>query len=182
MSDQSDYKLNMKLPNGAEFQAEGDRDTVKELFALFLEAQKGSVAPIAPITPPKPKAEDALGLTPPPTPNAEPLDRALLDRLFSQDRLGNISLRALPRGDDRDADAMLAMLYGFSVLRGDTAVTAARLMSSARQSGIQNIRLYRVIARNSQYITESGTGKGKRYGLNNPGMKQAEAILKATLE
>ena len=181
--DDPTFRLNTKLPNGAEFDMTGDKDTVKEMFALFLDAQKGVVAPVQLAAQPiiKPTVEETLGLNPPPLGDTA-LDRALLDRLFAQDRLGNVSLRALPRGEDRDADAMLAILYGFAVLRGDTAVTAARLMSSARQSGIQNIRLYRVIARSSQFVTESGTGKGKRYGLNNPGMRQAEAILKATLE
>jgi hypothetical protein len=180
------YRLNVKLPAGGEFEAEGSEETVKELFAQFLDV-------IRSIPQPAISSQAAANQTSQPAsadPQAEAtitaratseMDRASLDRLFSMDRTGTVSLRALPRGDERDAEALLALLFGFNALRGDTDVTAVRLMRAAKQSGIQVERLDRIIGSQSQYINSAGFGKGKRYGLNNPGLVRAQEILVSIL-
>jgi hypothetical protein len=115
-------------------------------------------------------------------PGQDAVDRVLLDRLFALDRLGNVSLRALPRGEDRDGDTLIAILFGFARLRNETSVTADRLMKSARQSGLAaDMRMSRVLARQQHFVTRSGAKKSTRYGLNNPGMRRAEEILKSIL-
>lgn len=181
------YRLAVKLPAGAEFEAEGNEETVKELFQQFLEAVR-----MVPTPAPVPatatnkiiplqddlelEAGDAM-----PSPAAMTIDRVTLDRLFAIDRTGTVSLKALPRGEDRGAEALVALLYGFNVMRGETDVTAVRLMKAARQSGIQVARLDRTISTQERFINSAGFGKGKRYGLNNPGLNRAQEILLSIL-
>jgi hypothetical protein len=171
----SQNKFNIELPNGAKFIAEGDATLVRELFQDWKEMSRALATPTSPKPDPDPPGdkENADG--------ARHIPGTLFDRVYSQDRLGNVSLKALPRGEDKESEALLLILYGFSALRNETSVTADRLSKSARQSGIQNIRLHRVIARQTQYITESGTKKGKRYGLNNPGLKKGAELLENLL-
>jgi hypothetical protein len=174
------YKLVIKLPTGGEFQGEGPEAAVKEDYARFLEAVK-SVVPV----PPSGNMSVVQPLNQPLAPRSEAAaivtegaaDRSLLDRLFSVDRTGTVSLRALPRSERRDADTLLVLLYGFQALKGEHAVTSGRLMKAARQSGIQADRIDRILASQSAFVTAAGFKKGRRYGLNNPGARRAEEIL-----
>jgi hypothetical protein len=181
--DDASHKITVKLPNGAEFFAEGTEASVKESFASFLEALKSNGASTGPLrleqfagtAEPEPRTGDVSSGP------AVYLDAAVLERLFRMEPNGDVTLTALPRGPQKEVDALLGLLFGFATLRHQTAVSATRLMRAAKQSGVQPARLDRVLARQGQFITESGTGKGKRYGLNNPGRRRAEEILAGIL-
>ncbi len=187
--DQSNHKLSIKLPNGAEFAAEGSEETIRELFTQFttIVAATKSDMPTKPTDVQPQEKASAIPATQPPAADvngggAAPsdIDATTMQRIFVSAG-PNISLRALPKGSDAEASALLALLYGFAKLKNESTVTAARLQIGARQSGVQIDRMYRIIGRQSQYIVESGAGKGKRYGLNNPGLKRAEEIIRGIL-
>src|SRR5207237_7434187 len=116
------------------------------------------------------------------TANVVPDSDIPLDRLFTQEDYYGVALSAKPKTDDAEADGMLAILYGFAVLRKETAVTAMRLQRAVVKSGLSTPRLGRTINKHAAYITESGRDKGKRYGLNNPGMAKARETLAGILD
>jgi hypothetical protein len=174
--------VTIKLPNGAEFSATGSEEHVQELFKQFM-ALMSATAATTPATPERARGHiDERHDRTSDQPTVSGVSADLMSRLFAQDRLGTISLTALPPGDERQTDIMIAILYGYAKLRNETTVTADRLMKSARQSGVSgDVRLNRIIAKGEQYVTSSGQKKGTKYGLNNPGMRRAEEILNGIL-
>jgi hypothetical protein len=170
-----DYKLNVKFPNGAEFNCEGSEAAVRDAFDHFLRAL--AQASIIEAPSPNERLKEAITSTVETSAiNERTVDSGVINRLFATDGV-NVSLRALPPGEKRDADALILIVYGFRVLKGEVDVTSGRLAICARQSGIQADRMDRLIAQNSQFVTTAGFKKGRRYGLNNPGLKQAEELL-----
>jgi hypothetical protein len=171
------YKLQVKIGT-AEFSAEGPEKSVKEQFNAFLEAVK--TAPLA-----TPGVNQGIGTNnnnPPLLPNAEGIDQAILNRIFTYDEeKGAVSLRILPRTDQREADAIMILLYGFRQLTNKMDVSSSDLMKSARQSGLQFNRLDHTISTYKNLITEGGLRRGKRYGLNNQGVNHAVQIIRGIL-
>src|SRR5712664_3787251 len=96
------HRIKVKLGD-AEFDAEGKPEDVKAQYDAFLKLlaslPKTQAFPTKPATPDKP--------TPP---SSGEVERGLLDRVY---RSGDdvLSLAALPTGEAREADAMLALLY-----------------------------------------------------------------------
>jgi hypothetical protein len=163
-------KVHFTLPNGATFNAEGSEEHVKETLALFRELLDKT--PTAPAKAQKPAGNG----------HSTDGDSDLpLDRLFTQDDYYGVALTAKPKTDDVDADGVVALLYGFAVLKKDANPTAIMLQRAAEKSGLNTPRLGRVTSRRTEFITESGKKKGKRYGLNNPGMAKAVEILRGIL-
>jgi hypothetical protein len=182
------YKLNVKVA-GAEFSAEGSEATVKEQFGLFLDALK-AIAPkienrsaAAALNGDNHQACTALAVTGVNTAE-QPyvLSPTILKRAFLVDSSGTVSLRVLPQTERRDADALLAILYGFRVFSERHEVGGTTLLSAAKQSGLQLDRVDRVLAVHSNLITTGGLRKGKRYGLNNRGLSTAEEIITGMFE
>ena len=167
-------KISIKLPNGAEFSAEGDQDKITALFEQFMAA--AATAPAAPL-PPAPAAA-GTGAT---VNGAGALDTDLMRRLFATDDYAGVSLLVTPTGENANLDALMAILYGFAKLLNETSPTAIRLMRAATKSGLNVPRLDRVLKGEPRYVTTSGRAKGQRYGLTNPGMARAEEILKGVL-
>jgi hypothetical protein len=196
------YRLFVELPNGAKFRAHGDADEVRtdldRFYALLLsvpkptpntttvntngngtnhsaqELQDESGDAVADAEEPR-RARAVL---------SEGLDSATLDRLFAKDRNGTVSLRALPHdGEKVDADALLALIYGATIIGKEPQVTGSRLMKAATQSGLHQVdRIDRSLSPHiGQYVTTAGFKKGRRYGLTNPGIRRAEEILTAIL-
>lgn len=178
----ADYKLNIKFPDGAEFSAEGPEAIVKEAFEAFLAARKESPPKREEPSPAKPDEQNASASRAPVADAvaAPAVSPELINRVFLTQG-ENISLRALPNGTNREADTLLLLLYGFRVLKGQMDVTSSRLAICARQSGIQMDRVDRIIGVHEQYVTKAGMRKGTKYGLNNPGIKQAEGLLTTLL-
>jgi hypothetical protein len=158
------YKLRIKL-GASEFEAEGPEETVKAQFEAFLAAASHLEQTTT--------TARAMDLGPAQGPKAD----ATVDRAFSQDREGYVSLRVLPATQDRVADALLLLLYGFRTLKQSDEVPATTLMEAARQSGLQIQRIDRSIAPHEELITKGGTRRGGRYGLNNRGIARAESLL-----
>lgn len=178
------YKLHVKLGT-AEFQAEGDKDAVREQFAAFLAALNGHARNVSADA--TDATESSLGGVPDsavetpqapkePTPTLYGLESPLLERIFATDRTGLVSLRILPRtGENRDVDALLYLLYGFAVLKQQHDVISGQLLQAARQSGIQIDRVDQVLNRRADLVTKAGYKRGSRYGLNNRGTTYAAA-------
>ncbi|HTM27723.1 MAG TPA: hypothetical protein VL225_21165 [Vicinamibacterales bacterium] len=176
-------KVNFTLPGGATFNAEGTEQYVDKLLAEFktlLERPAPASAPATPFKQDPLSWNSAFGNPFRKNPSAD--EQSLpLERLFSQDDYYGVALLAKPKTDDPDADGVLALLYGFAALRKETTVTALRLQRAAKKSGLDTPRLNRTIAKHASFITESGKGKGKCYGLNNPGATKAVEILSKLL-
>ena len=171
------HKLTIKLPNGAEFSAEGTEDSIKEMFKKFEQlwnqpapARPAPMMPTEAVVAPVAAAVAEAGA-----------ESQLMDRLFVTDDYAGVSLLAKPTGDNANGDALIALLYGFAKLLNENSPTAIKLMRAAEKSGVKVDRLDRVLNNESQWITTSGARKGKRYGLNNPGLLHAEEILKSIL-
>jgi len=181
----ADHKIQVKI-GGAEFVAEGSEQAVQDQFKAFLAVMEkvGNALPAAPTpatnSPPannhNPGLRDQGG-----QPNA--VDDALLARVFKQDDKGVVSLRALPRGENQTADALLLLLYGYAILRKETDVSIIQLGKAAKQSGCSFDRADRVLTTSGymDLVTKAGTRSGGKYGLNNRGTLKAEEILSAIL-
>jgi hypothetical protein len=170
MADDQKYRLKTRLPNGAEFEAEGSEAVVQALFEKFLAAsQAASPSRDTKILPPRPPAEE--------TPEEEKGEQsAISNRVFAQDKAGTLSLLALPKGENRDPDTVLMLLFGYHQ-KGQETVTVGVLKKAAQKSGVQLDRVDRVLAPYSSYVTKSGLRKGSRYGLNNQGLIKAQALV-----
>jgi hypothetical protein len=168
--DSSPTKIAIKLGD-AEFSAEGPASVVNAQFNAFLKAlEAGSAGAPVPKSEPKPKPEPVVSL--------QPINGELLDRVFSMEKTG-VSLKVLPSGGK--PDALVLLLYAFRRLRSEDSVTGSALMTAATRSGVQIDRVDREIAPRAELITSAGLRRGKRYGLNNRGLVEAEKILSAIL-
>lgn len=166
-------KIAIKL-GGAEFTAEGPADLVKEQFAAFMEAASRA-APTRPDGAPEARGGGSAERE---EDHVDEITAQLIDRVYG-DRGNTVSLKVLPKGGA--ADALLLLLYAFLNQRGEDEVTGAALAAAADLSGVQMGRLDRTIATRSEFITTSGVRRGKRYGLNNRGIKECERILAGIL-
>lgn len=107
---------------------------------------------------------------------------ASLERVYSQNKEGLVSLRLLPSGKEREAESLVLLLYGYRALRDIKDVKSTELMKAARQSGMQLSRLDRTLAKKKPWVIEGGRGKGKVWGLNNLGVRNAEELLRAMVK
>ncbi len=162
------FKIVVKLANGAEFNAEGQEEAVKQAYESFLQASTQLTNTQAPkIGGETGFRAEALGST---------QNQSLIDRIYRVD--GEvISLRALPKTEKPQSDVLLLLLYGYNAIKNQHDVSAVRLSQAAKQTGVQVDRLDRLIAQNSDYIVRAGFKKGVRYGINNPGTKRCEEEL-----
>jgi hypothetical protein len=187
------YRVYVELPNGAKFRAHGVADEVRtdldHFYELLIAAPTPSIAiptiNSSNVTNSNGVAHhndngngDGAAINAIPT-AADGLDTALLDRLFSKDRNGTVSLRALPHGENHETNALVALIYGAAKLANEPQVTGSRLMKAATQSGLHQVdRIDRSLSSAiGQYVTTAGFKKGRRYGLTNPGIRRAEEIL-----
>jgi hypothetical protein len=103
----------------------------------------------------------------------------LLERAFLVDKDGIVSLKALPKTANRDADALVLILYGFKSLGQEKdVIPVLALLAGARQSGLQIDRVDRTIAPNISLVNKGGQKRGGRYSLNNAGIAYAEKLLR----
>jgi hypothetical protein len=156
----------------AEFDAEGAEDTVKSQYKEFMEFLASAPKLIATAARDQEEDDDeGDGAV------VSKRQSDLLKRAFRTE--GNdVSLRVLPPGNgdgNRDADALVVLLYGFLRLNSQQEVSAMALMAAARQSGLQRERLDRVVP--ADFVNRGGHRKGVRYSLNNRGIARAEELL-----
>lgn len=165
------YKLHIKI-GPHEFHGEGPEESVKrdydEWKSLIKVAANGNV--VAPLT-----------VEPPPQGNSlSEIDQQSLTRVIISDEKRNlVSLRMLPRTDDRDGDALVLILLGHKLLRNEDEVFVTQLKPELTQSGLVVDRIDRMASRplNAGFLNKAGFGKGGRYSLTNAGLDYAKALL-----
>jgi hypothetical protein len=163
------YKLNVEIGT-SKFHAEGPEETVKEQFQQFLAVCKQTPveSPKSP-APPKPPINGNHADIPP---------TDILNAVYSTDNNGVVSLRVLPNTENRNADALLLLIYGFLVVGHLEAVPAGQLVDGVRQSGLPVDRVGRTIEQTLRdYVRSGGVRRGKRYSLNNQGRAKANELL-----
>jgi hypothetical protein len=190
------YRVFVELPNGAKFRAQGDVQNVRVDLDQFYTRMTDVKAPTVNTTANHQNGQNGNGHTAIELSGdgevqdaadasriTESLDHATLERLFTKDKNNTVSLRALPHGDNAEADALIALIYGASKLANEQQVTGSRLMKAVAQSGLHQVdRVDRFLnSQIGQFVTAAGYKKGRRYGLTNPGIRRAEDILRAIL-
>ena len=188
------YKLHVKIGN-AEFNAEGPEATIKEQFQTFINTISATTAV-------GPQTKGHTTLQEPPIPflpsvqeqnpsdfelpflssYQSTIDKSILDRVFSKDQNGIISLRIRPTGNERVPEALLMILYGYRVLCNEEEVLSNRLLEAMRQTGLPITRVDRAIVSKTDVVTKGGFRRGGKYGLNNPGIAEAEGLVNGLLK
>jgi len=111
---------------------------------------------------------------------ADQPDATELNRIYAVDQGRKVvSLKVHPTGNQRDADAVLLLLFGFAQLLNATDVLAGTIKESMALSGLRVQRIDRVIAphQTSGYVLKGGIGKGGKYRLTNTGDNRARELL-----
>ncbi len=108
------------------------------------------------------------------------LDLREVAESYSVNAVDELSLRVMPtafKERERNADALMLLLYGKLALQGKSQVTAPALLRSARQSGLALDRASRLLDRRGRYVVTEGRRRGKRYGLTAGGIRYCEDLL-----
>jgi hypothetical protein len=154
-------RMKMKIGD-AEFEADVAEDRVQPMYDQFLGMLEHRDQP----------AIGANGASAPP----KIRNRALLEQIFEVRPDGTVILKLLPKGPDKEADAMLLLLYGFYLLKNDECVLATQLFRAAEQSGFSLRRPANEYVRNGRFVVRNGQRKGSNYALNSQGLAMAQEI------
>jgi hypothetical protein len=171
------HRIKIKLGD-AEFEAEGSEQSVQAQYELFLGALERKTVK-EPGTP-TPKANGA-----PEGERRENLgafDDNMQARIFELRQDGIVALRVLPKGNDREADALILLLYGYRRLKNEENVLATHLLRAAQYSGVSVYRPAHALAVHDQFLIRGGQKKGSTYSLNNQGVTKAEEIAAKIFE
>ncbi len=158
MSDSGTCRLKLRLPNGAEMEAEGGAEFVagerREFAAMLSPRTDGS----------GPASADAAG---------GPLEPPWED--ITETRAGNIQLRAKLGGDKTERDACIVLIAASRSLLRTPKPTAAQIARWLRMSGYPISRVDRTIsaAISKGEILASGSRRARRYELSGPGLAKA---------
>jgi hypothetical protein len=172
----------IKIKHGdSEFEADVPADKVQPMYDQFLATlEKRNQAPPAPFNAGK-NNPDAK-----PNPLAQPLedqaDKQLLTRLFDLRADGIVTLRVLPKGDTKEADAFLLLLYGYRRINEQEDVLATHLLRAAELSGLAAYRPAHALAPHEHLIIRGGHKKGSTYSLNNQGIIKVQEIAARIFE
>ncbi len=161
-----------------EFDAEGDRELVSKQYDQFISTISAIFQAPKPAV--QSTAHSSNGYIQAAKPPDNPIEDGILKRVFRQD--DGLSLLAMPRTDNAEADALLVILYGFLKLENERAVTGLSLMKAAKQSGINVDRIDRTIDARGGLIQAAGNKRGRRYSLNNRGIAEAERLVREMVE
>lgn len=171
------HKLRIKIGD-AEFEAEGSQESIKLQYDAFLAAL-AATPKAAPVSPPGNSfpwnGVQGVGAAGDIGANQDQLIAKAYNADGDKDL---VSLKYLPKGDAREADALLLLLYGYSKLKGAEAVLGTQLLRAARQSGLPLDRVDRHIAKHETFLMKGGARKGMKYSLNNQGFVKAAELLK----
>lgn len=176
------HRLKVRLGSN-EFDGEGDKETVKEQYEMWLKAvtaipqqhapQANSARNSQTVT-----TNDSSKIT---STNSEVVE-ALWNRAYKRDG-EKLSLNVLPGTQSQTADAILLLIYGYQKLMNKDSVTSVDLMEGAKQSGLRIVRIDKNIPVSYvAYINRGGTRKGTRYSLNNRGLAVAQNLLEGLFE
>jgi hypothetical protein len=175
-------RIRMKIGD-SEFEADVPSDeVVQQMYDRFLaaiekRAAESQVTPIKASDPKPPKGSSDAAEKPP----AEAAD-GLTARIFELRPDGYVTLKMLPKGDQKEADAFLLLLYGYRKLKGEETVLATHLLRSAEFSGLQAYRPAHALTVHERYVIRGGYKKGSTYALNNQGLPKAEEIAAKIFE
>jgi hypothetical protein len=169
------YKLYIKV-GPHEFNGEGPEEAVKKSFEDWksLITSTPAVEITKPVPSQSPGGNGSITLR----------DGDLLAKLFLLDeKRGLVTLRILPRGDEREADAALLVLLGFRLMKEQDEVLVTQLKPALKQSGCNVDRVDAVVAKYQRegLINKGGSGKGGKYSLTNSGAEKAAAIAQGLL-
>lgn len=156
MVEEKNHRLRLKLPSGAEFEAEGSPEFVYRERKDFLNALEGGNAPGG-------GSDSALG---------QPL---IAWDAIMEARGRNLQLRAkLPSGKT-EKDACLVLLAASHRLLNQPKPTATQLAKWLRSSGYPISRMDRALQDSVTHgeILSSGSRRARRYELTAPGRLKA---------
>ena len=174
----------IKLKFGdAEFEADVREDEVQPMYDQFLCTLERRIGPRADGGSGKViKTQPGKSWIVEGIPGADSADQTLLMRIFDVRKDGGICLKVLPRGDDKDAEALLLILYGYRRLKNEDGVLATRLHRDAEHSGISIRWPAYELANYDRYVERIGHKKGSIYSLNTQGVAMAQEITTRIFE
>jgi hypothetical protein len=156
MTSETPHKLRIKLPGGAELEAEGTLEFVTQERREFLALQAG-----------RPTAEGGLAGSPPP---------GLIEwETIIDAKRDAIQLRTKLRGEKTEKDACLVLLAASQTLLRNPKPTSSQLAKWLRTSGYPIVRVDRALqeALDKGEILASGSRRARRYELSGPGRVKA---------
>ena len=160
MPDQT-HRLRLKLPGGAELEAEGTAEFVlreRQEFLVRLQEEPAGFAPKEPRGTPQP-------------PN---ISWSTIVEIKGR----NIQLRTKLRSDQPEKDACLVLLAASGKLLSQQKPTAAQLAKWMRSSGYPIQRMDRALqsAIDQGELLSSGSRRARRYELTAPGLLRAHIL------
>lgn len=172
MSQESRAKLRLKLPSGAEIEAEGSADFVRKERDAFLAAQPPSAGEARSAAGPEAAPEGGGGVmrgAQSGSPGLPDWDRII------ESRAGRLQLRAKLREGRTERDACLVLLGAAQRLLNQAKPTAAQLAKWLRASGYPVRRMDRALAEamDKGELLASGSRRSRRYELTGPGRMKA---------
>jgi len=175
------HKLRIKVGEH-EFEAEGSPQEVTEQF----QAWKELITSLPPSTNGAQRS-DSAGQKPAvilPKGVTEVRTRdgfaAPWDIFEGDDKRKLVTLKIHPTGEDRDADALLLILFGFKKAHGLDEVPVTKLIEAIQVSGIRPGRIDRALAKplEAGLVLKAGRAKGSKYRLTNTGYSHAEELAR----
>jgi hypothetical protein len=171
------HKLKIKI-GPHEFEAEGSEESVTAQF----QAWKELVAAI-PTKAPDKATPSRLSAVVEEIQTKDGYKTATWD-IYECPEEGMVTLKVQPTGEQRHADAVLLLLWGFKQTTGKDDVPVTKLMEALSVSGLRVGRLDRVMGDylKEGLILKGGKAKGGRYRLTNTGAVKAENMARILFE
>lgn len=172
------YKLRIKI-GSHEFEAEGPKDAVTAQF----EAWKELIVSL-----PAVQSQEKNARIPPSSlmelRTGEGSVTSPWDIFEIDEKRNLVSLKVHPTGDQRDADAVLLILYGYRRALGQNDALVTRLKESMEVSGLRPGRIDRAVVAHirSGFLMKAGRGKGGKYRLTNTGVARVEEMARGLVE
>lgn len=172
------YKIRIKV-GPHEFEAEGPRDAVEAQFAVWKELIQAQ---------PQAKVSDKQGPVLP-TNVTEVRTRegyfsAPWDIFNVDEKRKLVTLKAHPAGENRDADAILLILYGYLKANQQDEIVVTKIKESLGVSGLNPDRIDRTVGKyiGEGLLLKTGRGKGGKYRLTNTGLARADELARLLFE
>jgi hypothetical protein len=164
MSPESHHKIHLKLPNGAELEAEGSPEFVTSERREFLTLQTAAAT-----------AAPEGGSPPAATPRLPPGGPLVAWDAVIEAKGDSIQLRSKLRGDRTEKDACLVLLAAAQTILRNQKPTSSQLAKWLRASGYPISRVDRLLqeALDQGEILASGSRRARRYELSGPGKVKA---------
>lgn len=156
MDHENSCRIRLKLPSGAELEAEGAPEFVREARQEFLSTASSADIPT-------------------PAPAAYPSEPNISWEAIIERKNHNIQLRAKLLGNKSEKDACLVLLAASQKLLNQPKPTSAQLAKWLRISGYPVLRMDRALQDGIAHgeILASGSRRARRYELTAPGRLKA---------